>query len=46
MQIGVKFHCDFQTWAIQMFTRLKSKDGMALRRERRATKLVAIVMGL
>uniref|UniRef100_A0A914RPQ2 G-protein coupled receptors family 1 profile domain-containing protein n=1 Tax=Parascaris equorum TaxID=6256 RepID=A0A914RPQ2_PAREQ len=32
-------------WALDLLAKLRSKQGMAIRRETRATKLVAIVMG-
>ncbi|VDK53183.1 unnamed protein product [Cylicostephanus goldi] len=32
-------------WALDLLAKLKSKQGMAIRREARATKLVATVMG-
>jgi hypothetical protein len=32
-------------WALDLLAKLKSKQGMAIRRETRATKLVATVMG-
>ena len=32
-------------WALECLTKLKSKQGLAIRREKRATKLVATVMG-
>lgn len=34
----------FQDWALEVVAKLKSKQGMAIRREKRATKLVSIVM--
>lgn len=33
-------------WALDLLAKLKSKQGMAIRRETRATKLVATVMGI
>lgn len=32
-------------WALDLIARLRSKQGIAIRRETRATKLVATVMG-
>ncbi|CAK5014775.1 unnamed protein product [Meloidogyne enterolobii] len=33
-------------WALDLIAKLRSKQGLAIRRETRATKLVATVMGM
>lgn len=43
--IAQKKLAGLKNWALDLLAKLKSKQGIALRRETRATKLVATVMG-